>query len=89
MSPPKITTSAVADSGADTDCSAKRDRTLSPEFFDLIYEADPHAADDDYYVASTEFTELHSEIKGGLLQGVLLWSAGLAVVLAAVFYLGM
>ena len=98
MSPPKSTISNVADLDASADRSAinpvvqpiSRNCALSPEFFDLIYEADPHAAKDKYYVASSDFTDLHSEIKGGLLRGVLLWSAGLTVVVtAAILYLSM
>ena len=92
MSPQKNTTSTDSDSATRTDSSATdstaqtstQNRALSPEFFDLISEADPHADGDEFYVASPDFTDLHSEIRGGLLRGVLIWSAGLTIVVAAV-----
>ncbi|MGI9220571.1 MAG: hypothetical protein ACR2QS_05990, partial [Woeseiaceae bacterium] len=74
MSPPENASSNVADtdtnggrSATDSDVqSASGNRPLSPEFFDLISEADPHAAKDKFYTASPAFTDLHSNIKGGL-----------------------
>ncbi len=47
---------------------------LSPKFFDLIYDRDPEAANDDYYVTSSDFIELHSQIKRTLIRHVL-WLA--------------
>ena len=41
---------------------------LTPEFFELIYDADPEAENDDYYVTSPDFVQLHSQIKKGLVQ---------------------
>ena len=97
MSPPKSIIPDVADADAGAEFPAinpgvqplSPQLVLAPEFFDLIYEADPFAADDIYYVASSEFTELHSDIKSGLLRGVLLWSLGLTMVLTSAIYLGL
>jgi len=97
MSPPKSSISNVADLDVSIDRSVtnpvvqpfSRQCALTPEFFDLISEADPHAAKDKYYVASSDFTELHSEIKGGLLRGILIWSVGLTMVLATAIYLSL
>ena len=61
---------------------------LSPEFFDLIFDWDPEAANDEYYVTSSNFIELHSEIKKFLLRRVLWWAISVCVgmsVLAIVF----
>jgi hypothetical protein len=67
-----------------------RPHRLSPEFFDLVHEWDPEAANDDYYVTSAGFTELHSDIEAQLLRGLLTWvaitSAAMSV-LFAVFHL--
>jgi hypothetical protein len=47
---------------------------LSPEFFDVIYEWDSDAANDDYYTTSAEFTELHSQIKKDLIRRMVQWA---------------
>ena len=51
-----------------------QENRLSPEFCDLIYEWDPEAANDDYYVTSSDFIQLHSQIKKDLIRGLLWWA---------------
>ena len=46
---------------------------LTPEFYELIFEADPEALNDDYYVTSRDFVQLHSKIKKDLIRGVSWW----------------
>lgn len=65
--------------------SPHRPRELTPEFCALIYDADSGASNDDYYVTSADFLELHSGIRRGLFLGLLTWGIG---VLAAVGILG-
>lgn len=55
---------------------------LTPEFYELIYEADPGAKNDDYYVTSADFIGLHSQIKNDLLRGLLWWAFGLCFFMA-------
>lgn len=50
----------------------------SPEFFNLIYDWDPNATDDEYYATSEEFLELHSRIKDFLIQRLMWWTASVA-----------
>lgn len=57
--------------------SHKGRKELSQEFCELVRGADEHASNDDYYVTSADFIELHSRIRGGLLYGLLLWTTGL------------
>ena len=52
---------------------------LSPEFFDRIYDWDPGAANDDYYVTSPDFIELHSQIKRTLIRGVIWWATSVCL----------
>ena len=47
---------------------------LSPEFFDLICDWDPEAANDEYYVTSSDFIELHSQIKKFLIRRMIWWA---------------
>lgn len=55
---------------------------LTPEFYDLIYEADPGAENDDYYVTSADFIELHSQIKKDLVRGLVWYAVGLCFFMA-------
>lgn len=63
--------------------SASSENRLSPEFFDLIYEWDPKAVNDEYYVTSSDFIELHSQIRTRLIRGVLLWALALCLGMAS------
>ena len=59
---------------------------LSPEFFDLIYDWDPEAANDDYYVTSSDFIEIHSQLKRTLIRGVLLWATSVCLGMSALAF---
>jgi hypothetical protein len=65
-----------------------RTRAPEAEFFDLIYELDPGAANDDYYVTSADFLALQSELRSKLIRGLFQWAACLcaAIGAAAVLY---
>jgi len=56
---------------------------LTPEFCELISEADPDAANDDFYVTSPEFVQLHSKIKKDVIRGLLLWAVSLCLFMAS------
>ena len=59
---------------------------LSSEFFDLIYDLDPEAANDDYYVTSSDFIELHSQIKKFLIRRLLWWATSVGVSMSVLAY---
>ena len=61
-------------------------KPLSPEFYDLIYESDSEAENDDYYVRSEDFLELHTKIRKGLIRGLLWWGATLFLVFVGIAY---
>lgn len=54
---------------------APRGDHLSPEFFDLISDWDPDAANDDYYVTSADFIEIHDQLKTFLIRRMIWWAA--------------
>ncbi len=58
------------------------DDRLSSEFFSLIYDLDPEAANDPYYVTSKDFVDLHARIKKRLIIGVLSWVGLVALFIA-------
>ena len=58
----------------------------SPEFFGLTYEWDPGAANDEYYVASSDFIALHSHIKRFLLRRMLWWAASVSCGMTLLFF---
>lgn len=60
---------------------------LTPEFYELISGADPDAANDDYYVTSPEFVQLHSKIKKDLIRGFLWWAASLCLFMAGLAFI--
>ena len=74
-----------SDHGAATEAVGQGKR-LTPEFCELVYEWDPEAANDSYYVTSADFVQLHSEIKRGLLRGVLWWAIIVCAATAAVVF---
>ena len=59
-----------------------RENALTPEFYELIYSADPEAANDDYYVTSEDFIHLHWQIKKDLIKGVSWWAIGVCATTA-------
>ena len=63
-------------------------RRPEAEFFSLVYELDPQAANDDYYATSADFLLLQSQLRAKLIQGFLLWFVGISVAFsaAAIFY---
>ena len=52
---------------------------LSTEFFELIFDADEDASNDDYYVTSADFIEFHTRIRRNLLDAIILWLVGLVI----------
>ncbi len=60
--------------------------TLTPAFYELISKADPDAANDDYYVTSPEFIQLHSKIKKDFIRGLSLWAVALCLFMASLAY---
>lgn len=62
--------------------SVSSKNSLSPEFFGLICEWDPKAVNDDYYVRSCDFVELHSRIKRELIRDLLFWAVALCIGMA-------
>ena len=60
---------------------------LSPEFFDLIYDWDPAASNDDYYVTSPDFIEIHDQLKRTLIRGVLLWATSVCLGMSALAFI--
>ena len=67
---------------AGTSGAALHGHALTPEFYELISGADPDAANDDYYVTSPDFVQLHSKIKKDLIRGLLLWAVCLCLFMA-------
>lgn len=59
---------------------------LTPEFYELIFDADPNAVNDDYYVTSEDFLQLHFRIKKNLILGLIGWAAGLCLFMAGLAY---
>ena len=66
--------------------SVLQGNALTPEFYELIYEADPGAENDDYYVTSADFIQLHSQIKKNLVRGLLWWAFGVCVVMSGITF---
>jgi hypothetical protein len=62
---------------------------LTSEFFDLIYESDPEASNDNYYVTSADFVQLHSQIRSDLRRSLFWWAIGLCGVLAGTSFVYM
>ncbi len=60
---------------------------LCPEFFDLIYDWDPEASNDDYYVTSSDFIEIHDQLKRTLIRGVLLWATSVCLGMSALAFI--
>ena len=58
---------------------------LSPEFFDLIHSWDPDAANDDYYVTSSDFIELHSQIRKFLIRRMIWWATSVCLGMSILF----
>ena len=58
---------------------------LSPEFYDLIRDWDPEAANDEYYVTSSDFIELHSQIKRFLIRRMIWWATSVCLGMSALF----
>lgn len=71
--------SAAADAVLDAD-------RLSPEFFELIHDWDPEAANDEYYVTSSDFIELHSQIRKFLIRRMIMWSASVLVGMSGLIF---
>lgn len=59
---------------------------LSPEFYDLISDWDPEAANDNYYVTSADFIELHSGIKTFLIRRLVWWAISVCVGMSVLFF---
>ncbi len=60
----------------------------SEEYYELISQFDPDAADDTFYETSLEFIELRSRLRKELLQN--LWIAvGLGLILSSVAFLAL
>lgn len=53
------------------------------EFFDLIYDLDPGAANDKYYVTSADFLSQRAQIRKELVKGSLFWAAGIGLAIGA------
>ena len=70
----------------ETATPAYGNRDLTPEFCHLVYDADPDASNDNYYVTSEDFLELHSKIRRDLLLGVVGWAVALLLVVGAMIY---
>jgi hypothetical protein len=62
------------DSRASADKTVLSENRLSENFYELIYELDPEAKNDDYYVTSADFIELHSEMKAYLITRIIWWA---------------
>ena len=62
-------------------------KELTPEFYDLVYSVDSAAANDNYYVTSGDFLELHSQLRKELLSGIFWWSCGLCLLLISAVFL--
>jgi hypothetical protein len=60
---------------------------LSENFFELIYALDPEAKNDDYYVTSADFIELHSWIKAYLVRRMIWWAVSVCLGMSALAYL--
>ena len=59
---------------------------LSPEFFGLIHDWDPEASNDDYYVTSSDFIEIHSQLNRTLIRGVLFWATNVCLGMSALAF---
>ena len=59
---------------------------LSPKFFDLIGDWDPGAANDNYYVTSSDFIELHSQIKKFLIRRIIWWATSVCLGMSVLFF---
>ena len=66
--------------------AAQHGDQLSPEFFDLICDWDPDAVNDDYYVTSSDFIELHSGIKKFLIRRVVWWAVSVCLGMSILAY---
>ena len=60
---------------------------LSPEFFDLIHDWDPDAANDNYYVTSSDFIELHSQLRKFLIRRMIWWATSVCLGMSILFYI--
>ena len=74
--------SEIAAPGSDVQQNA-----LTPEFYYLISTADPHAANDDYYVTDPEFVQLHSKMKKDVIRGLVLWLVGHTVFMGGLAFI--
>lgn len=59
---------------------------LSPQFLALIYDWDPGAANDYYYVKSSDFIEIHSRLRRTLIRGLLFWAASVCLGMSALAF---
>jgi hypothetical protein len=60
---------------------------LTPEFYELIYDVDPEAENDDYYVTSSDFIGLHTQIKKDLLRALRWWAFGICIVMTGITFI--
>ena len=60
---------------------------LCPEFLDLISDWDPDAANDNYYVTSSDFIELHSQIKRFLIRRIIWWATSVCLGMSVLLFL--
>jgi len=60
---------------------------LSPEFFDLISDWDPDAANDNYYVTSSDFIELHSQLRKFLIRRMIWWATSVCLGMSVLFFI--
>ena len=62
---------------------------LSPEFYDLIRGWDPEAENDEYYVTSSDFIELHTRIRRFLIRRLIWWATSVCLGMSVLFIIYM